>query len=646
MAEDIDITEAREALGLAPLPVMRAEPPARQPFGTDEAMTAAGGFRFTVDQLRRWASSRRRAGKGSEEGGQFLPEPGAHLDDIVRPTALRRATTTPAKKTAAKKAPAVKAPAKRATAKKVPAKKTTAQAGPTVGAFKNIVDLDRARKAAEAEMKKTETQWRNATKAGQEVKDNHRLAQSNPDAEPHLKAAAREAASKIGEHTRAADKAVAEAREANAKAQQATDLNTAIKHAREASAAIERARVASEAAKEAARAVKASANAKPRTPFERAGKAIYDNVPPGYRKATAREERDALGNAATYSGMWVAEDPNSTKPQVRIKPDGTKVGLYSPEHHLLAERLKWKRVEKLRRILPPMREALERIAKGEGGTGTDLQKQRLRDNAFSLLLTMATGMRPSDPGTKSTIKDKDGNPVTIDTYGSSTLRKKHVKSINRKRDGSLSSVVLEFPGKSGVTNTIKVTDPFLMEEIARRHAAITGPALVKVRGKPDVQTPEQERELSPVAKSGGMNTMLRETASRVVQALGMDEAVADNFGSLNDEETEGSDPLSEVTGPFSNRTLRTLFANTIAPEIFAQMAAKRAPRSQAEFDAYIQEAVAKASAQMGNKHDTFLKNYLSALPFIQWMPQGNKADGTPAWEDWWQYGKKMLTKPE
>jgi chemotaxis protein histidine kinase CheA len=633
--EDIDIDAARAALGK---PAMRAVvPPSRE-----DPLTAVGIHRFTVDDLRRWANARRRGSRGSDKAGEFLEEPDAY----IRPVALKRASTAPVK-TAAKKAPAKKAarPAKRATAKKAAA--PVADAGPAVGAFKNIVTLDRAQKAAEAEMKKAATQQRNAAKAREIVAAKKRLAGTNPAAEPHLKAAARDALRVFDGHAGRADAALAKAQEAHARARQATDLDAAIGHAREASAALEEARAANEAAQEAMRAVRASADAKPRTPFEPAGKRVYDDVPAGYRKATPREERDNLGNAETYSGMWIAEDPGATKPQVRIKPDGTKVGLYSPEHHLAAERMKWKRVEKLRRILPPMRTALERIAQGEGGSGTDLQRQRLKDNAFSLLLTMATGMRPSDPGTKSTVKDADGNPKTVATFGSSTLRKRHVEKINRRADGSISSVYLKFPGKSGAENRIKVTDPFLTAEIARRHGEIRGPVKIKPRGKPEVTVPERDRELSPVAKSGAMNDMLREATSRVVRGMGLDEQVAENFGSLNDEEGEGSDPMSEVTGPFSNRTLRTLFANSIAPEIFEKLvAAKGNPRTQEQFGAYMEEATAQAAARLGNQHATFKKNYLSALPFLQWMPQGNKPDGTPAWEDWWTWGKKMVEKPE
>jgi hypothetical protein len=642
--DDIDIETVRAELGLPPDP-----------------QVAAGGFRFTVDQLRRWAERRRRLPMGQKGGGRFLPEPGAHIDkepearipDIdpyARPPARAVAKkAAPAKKaTPAKKAaPARKTAAKKTTAKKAPAKKTATPTGTSIGAFKDITTLDRAQKAANAETSKVETRYKNTVKAEQTIKDNIQEALANPDAEPHLKTAAREASSTIAEHRAAADKALKAAQDAREKAGAATDLDEALRHAADASAKIAEADAALEAAEQAAKDVTTAAKAKPRPPFENAAARTEFNSPPStHRKATIEEERSELGNSPTWSGMWVAKNADDTRPRIRFRPTGSKGTLYSPLHHLLAERMKWKRVEKLRKVAPDIEDSLEKIMGGAGGTGTDLQKQRLRDNAFSLLLSMHTGMRPSDPGTKSEIKDKNGNKVVVPTYGSSTLQKRHVEKINRRPDGTLSSIYLKFHGKSGVENRIKVTDPELMEEIAKRYNDIKGPVRVQKRGETRMTTiPEKERELSPVAKSGYMNKMLQETAQQVMTKLGLNEQV--EMGDLNADESEGADPMAEVTGPFTNRTLRTLFANSIGPEIFAQMVKRGGvPKTKEKFDAYIQEVAKQTSERLGNGQGVLLKNYLSALPFLQWMPQGTKADGTPEWEDWWQYGKKMVTKPE
>jgi hypothetical protein len=51
-------------------------------FGVDPLGTEFG-FKFTVGDLRRWAMDRLRIPKGDERGGQFLPEPGAHLPEPV-----------------------------------------------------------------------------------------------------------------------------------------------------------------------------------------------------------------------------------------------------------------------------------------------------------------------------------------------------------------------------------------------------------------------------------------------------------------------------------------------------------------------------------------------------------------------------------
>lgn len=65
---------------------------------------------------------------------------------------------------------------------------------------------------------------------------------------------------------------------------------------------------------------------------------------------------------------------------------------------------------------------------------------------------MLTGIRTGDIGNKATIKDDKGNKMEVDTYGATTLLKKHVKELKD------SKVVLDFVGKKGTQNMAEMED--------------------------------------------------------------------------------------------------------------------------------------------------------------------------------------------
>jgi hypothetical protein len=310
-----------------------------------------------------------------------------------------------------------------------------------------------------------------------------------------------------------------------------------------------------------------NSGAKPVRPFSPAGRQRFDAVSPGYRQATEEELLGQIGKSRLWAGMWKAEDAGHHNPIILFKASGETKRLYTPEHHQEAERAKWARVERFR----PHRERVRNALRDRAAAGDDA--------ALSLLLSMETGMRPSSPSATSRTKDpKTGQPIATKTYGASNLLRKHV--VRRNGDGS---VTLDFIGKSGVRNLIRVQDPELATMLWER----------KQGGPPNEQ-------LLPGSSEGKMDSL---------------------FKSLAGDE-------------FKVKDLRTLWANTIAPAIFAALVAKagRPPRDAAEFAKWIEIAAEKAAERLGNEKATFLENYLSMLPFQRWM-----AD-----ESWWRWGKRNL----
>jgi integrase len=84
----------------------------------------------------------------------------------------------------------------------------------------------------------------------------------------------------------------------------------------------------------------------------------------------------------------------------------------------------------------------------------------LRLKALIISILMSTGIRvgagqsqKKDPETHKPIKDEDGNPIMMDTFGATSLLPEHVEFV---RDNFAR---LDFPGKHGTRNVVSLTDP-------------------------------------------------------------------------------------------------------------------------------------------------------------------------------------------
>jgi len=97
----------------------------------------------------------------------------------------------------------------------------------------------------------------------------------------------------------------------------------------------------------------------------------------------------------------------------------------------------------------------------------DLQAEdpQRRLTALVTSLIMATGIRVGGGRTQlkdesgKAVKDEEGNPVYMDTFGATTLKPEHIKFI---RDDYM---LIEFPGKAGTVNIAGLSDPQIVAAI-------------------------------------------------------------------------------------------------------------------------------------------------------------------------------------
>jgi len=312
--------------------------------------------------------------------------------------------------------------------------------------------------------------------------------------------------------------------------------------------------------------------------FTPEGKAAYDQPKRGYRQANEQELRD-FGDG--YAGLLLPDDDNDDDDAkaIAFKPDGSSQRIYSVEHHLTQERAKWARVDRLLAHSDRIDSQLRQLMNDKN--------PRVADRAKALMMSYLTGMRPGSEDQESILRDekgkaildKNGKEQRARTYGATTLLAKHVA-----RQNSDGSVTMDFIGKSGVRNQIRVNDPEMAAELMR---------LKKEKGP--------NEQLFPYAKEGAVGAMLKRIAG--------------------DE--------------FKTKDLRTMWANAMVAEYMEKMVTKtgRGPKSEAEFVRWMEAATEHASSRLGNQHETFKKNYLSAVPFLDLMPEN--------WEDYWRWGAKM-----
>jgi DNA topoisomerase IB len=618
---------------------------------------------FSVSDLRKWALARRRKPKGTEEGGQFLEEP----DVFLRRPSPRASTSRsgPNPGSALPDGDALDLPSGNG-----PASRTSPWTAVGHTKPEKVVKLEEKRDAAaKAAAKQAELAKRPGLSLAKNLSNTANTAAKNARLNLEAVQAARaEHVKRLAEGTgykapwvlEGLDKAVADAEIAVAEAEKQQKLANdarAKAEANPASARITNAagRTAVAAAAEAKRQAAAALAAKqkatsllnardwpvpvkpknptdppkmgpvPRPPFAKdispAKLAVFQNPPPGYHIASPAELYERVGNSPMFSGLHIADDPNSYRPYVKFTPTGGKVYEYSPQYRYDQERKKWRRLERLSKVEPSLRAGLTKTINDPNATAYDME------HALASMIMLETGMRVGKDGNESFPKDEN-HPMykqkKVPTYAATTLLKEHV-TILKDAQGKPSGVRFQFMGKSGIWNDVSTDNVDLAEKMQR---------LLATRRKGE--------KLFPSTKSA--------TIGKFLGPYGFDESDVDDSES-SPVEGEADVEVEDATGKFKVKDLRMLRANLYAEEYFQRIldAKRRIPDDVEEFHQWLSAAAWAGSHDLGNEYDTFNANYLAVLPFmdvIEAMIEREKKKtrnrGPVAVEDYWPFGMKNL----
>lgn len=359
----------------------------------------------------------------------------------------------------------------------------------------------------------------------------------------------------------------------------------------------------------------------------------FNNPEPGYRIATPKELFELVGNGGQFSGIHIAEDPNSFRPLKKFYPNGKKIIQLSPQWNYNQERAKWSRIERLSGVYLDLADKLSAEMNSPDSSPRD------RQNAMAAMVMLETGMRPGAPGNESFPKDEKHplyKKAKVPTYGATTLLNEHA-TVLRDAEGNPVGVRFKFMGKSGIQNDVTAHNPDLARHIEAAKKGL-----------------KRKDPLFPAANSDGIGKMMAgygfdakdfKDAEKVAPVL--------PAGSPVPEIAE--DDVESATGKFKVKDLRTLRANLFAQEYFQRIMDSygRLPNNLREFHEWLNVAAFKGSQMLGNEFKTFLDNYLSMAPFVPVIEQmierekkKSRNRGPLTVEEYWPFGKKNALKPQ
>lgn len=128
---------------------------------------------------------------------------------------------------------------------------------------------------------------------------------------------------------------------------------------------------------------------------------------------------------------------------------GRKQSIYSAAHTAKASRKKFCKIDRLTKESVSIRRRVELDVKRKGFAN--------REEAIVTYLLIENGIRPGS---------RQETLGTVRAYGATTLQARHVRVMSSGR------VWLNFVGKKGVRIRVRVTNPWLVEELTRRKTAI------------------------------------------------------------------------------------------------------------------------------------------------------------------------------
>lgn len=149
-----------------------------------------------------------------------------------------------------------------------------------------------------------------------------------------------------------------------------------------------------------------------------------------------------------WTNVHVSIDPESKVYATGYDSKGRKQSLYSVEHTKEASNSKFERVQKLVTLADTIKARIESDLHGED-----------EEEAILALLIFEMGLRPGSR------KDTQGD---VEAFGATTLESRHIKLM------SSGTVYLDFIGKKGVKIHQKVTNNFLVKELALRKTLAGG----------------------------------------------------------------------------------------------------------------------------------------------------------------------------
>jgi len=224
-----------------------------------------------------------------------------------------------------------------------------------------------------------------------------------------------------------------------------------------------------------------------------------------------------------------------------VDSKGRVQSIYSKSHTERATRKKFAKINRLIGEAVRIRRQVERGIK---------DNTLNREEAIVTYLLIETGIRPgSRAETLGSVK----------AYGATTLQARHVKVMTTGR------VWLNFVGKKGVRIRLRVTNPWLVEELTRRKKAITRDNL------------------------GWSTPIFRTTDSRLrsyVRTLG--------------------------SGCYTPKDFRTLLGTSLAASLLKN---KRVPSTQTKRNALIRKVVKAVASKLGNTPAVCRKSYINPSVF-------------------------------
>jgi len=666
------------------------------------AATEAGiRLPFTIADLRKWADDRRRVSKGSERGGEFLPE-----IDLDLPPVKARATTAPREEV-----DEIDLPGEPETWRDILEQEehpeVKKQLGPVAAraeAKQRAADLA----AERAKVPPAQLIRDDAAVAREAAKKGVASAKEYAGHIPGRREAVRGAKARAGWVQEYADEVEVEAGQRYKKAQAhhatseaaAAKLDAALKKGdlKTAAALRDQMEGAADAALEERNAIiglrkklESLAKVEPPKKYENAvWEADFQKPPKGWRVATPREFFDINGNNPLWRGAWVPkEDPKNpgqpldptnhlayTRSHATIGSGkaAKRESKQFPEFALARERAKWDRIAAFKKFSPTLfkywDDELTRLNKKPKLTA---EEQAYKQHLTVGLVAQLTGMRRGDEKNETGIKKSDDIRTALIERAAAAgasqalLQKadaeKDLEEVmkifdadkklaanpdfqyNKKPDGRPDIKVPTY----GATTLLNEHVTFDKDENGNEIAKFDfiGKSGVENNVKlsdPDVIAALKERKLAtkegePLFPGVTGDSLKKMMDTTVGEAQGLSRAEAEAAGVLDENDDAG-----DLTGKFTPHDLRRLWANITAPEIFHRIMKEkgRLPQDADEFAEWVAIAGVLAAEELGNQPNTFLKNYLSMASFSDVIQKMMAAGGPQDPEEYWPFGAKML----